>query len=133
MLDMYVKCRSIEEAKRLFDRMPEKDIVSWTTMLDGYAQSGNYDEAWRVFAAMPSQNIAVWNVLISSCEQSGKPKDSLAVFHDCIKGRARNLTKSLYQMEPVYGNGKGRDALDCFSRMLETKVKPNSVTLTNVL
>ena len=74
MLDMYVKCGSIEEVKRLFDRMPEKDIFSWTAMLDGYAQSGNYDEACWVFAAMPGQDIAAWNVLISSYEQSGKQK-----------------------------------------------------------
>ena len=33
MLDMYVKCGSINDAKNLFDRMREKDIVSWTTML----------------------------------------------------------------------------------------------------
>ncbi|KAB2616514.1 pentatricopeptide repeat-containing protein [Pyrus ussuriensis x Pyrus communis] len=191
MLDMYVKCGSIEEAKRLFDRMPEKDIVSWTTMLDGYAQSGNYDEAWRVFAAMPSQDIAAWNVLISSYEQSGKPKEALAPKPDEVtlvstlaacaqlgaidlggwihvyvkkQGMKMNchLTTSLIDMYAKCGDldkalevfnsverrdvfvwsamiaalamhGKGREALDCFSRMLETKVKPNSVTFTNVL
>ncbi|VVA32115.1 PREDICTED: pentatricopeptide repeat-containing [Prunus dulcis] len=88
MLDMYVKCGSVEDAKRLFDRMPEKDIVSWTTMLDGYAQLGNYEEAWRVFAAMPSQDIAAWNVLISSYEQSGKPKEALAVFNELQKSKS---------------------------------------------
>ncbi|KAF5206425.1 Pentatricopeptide repeat-containing protein, partial [Thalictrum thalictroides] len=33
MLDMYTKCGSLEEAKKLFDKMPEKDVVSLTTML----------------------------------------------------------------------------------------------------
>ncbi|KAB2631427.1 pentatricopeptide repeat-containing protein [Pyrus ussuriensis x Pyrus communis] len=88
VLDMYVKCGSVEEAKILFDRMPEKDIVSWTTMLDGYAQSGNYDKAWRIFDAMPSQDIAAWNVLISSYEQSGKPKEALAVFNELQKSKS---------------------------------------------
>lgn len=87
MLDMYVKCGSVEDAERLFDRMPEKDIVSWTTMLDGYARLGNYDEARRVFGAMPGQDIAAWNVLISSYEQSGKPKEALAVFHELQKNK----------------------------------------------
>ncbi|KAL6195457.1 hypothetical protein ACLB2K_031076 [Fragaria x ananassa] len=87
MLDMYVKCGSVEDAERLFGRMPEKDVVSWTTMLDGYARMGNYDEARRVFGAMPSQDIAAWNVLISSYEQNSKPKEALAVFHELQKNK----------------------------------------------
>ncbi|KAK0571512.1 hypothetical protein LWI29_017368 [Acer saccharum] len=40
MLDMYVKCGSVEDAKILFDKMEEKDIVSLTTMIDEYAKLG---------------------------------------------------------------------------------------------
>jgi pentatricopeptide repeat protein len=75
MLDTYWKCGGIEDAKRLFDKMLEKDIFSWTTMLDGYAKLGEYDEAGLVFDAMPCQDIAVWNALISAYEQNGKPKE----------------------------------------------------------
>jgi pentatricopeptide repeat protein len=82
MLDMYWKCGSIEDAKRLFDNMLETDIFSWTTMLDGYAKLGEYDEARRVFDAMPCQDIAAWNALISAYEQNGKPKEALAVFRE---------------------------------------------------
>ncbi|XP_050239444.1 pentatricopeptide repeat-containing protein At2g29760, chloroplastic-like [Quercus robur] len=82
MLDMYMKCGSFEDAKRLFDKMQEKDIFSWTTMLDGYAKLGEYDEARHVFDAMPSKDIAAWNALISAFEQNGKPKEALAVFRE---------------------------------------------------
>ncbi|KAF3454229.1 hypothetical protein FNV43_RR04676 [Rhamnella rubrinervis] len=201
ILDMYVKCGSVEDAKRLFDRMPEKDVVSWTTMLDGYAQSGNYDEAHRIFEAMPSQNIAAWNALISSYEQNGKPKEALATFHKLqINKSAKpdevtlvstlsacaqlgaidlggwihvyikkqeikmncHLTTSLIDMYSKCGDlekaldvfnsvektdvfvwsamiaglamhGRGRAAIDLFSKMLEAKVKPNAVTFTNIL
>uniref|UniRef100_A0A2N9ESY4 DYW domain-containing protein n=1 Tax=Fagus sylvatica TaxID=28930 RepID=A0A2N9ESY4_FAGSY len=82
MLDMYMKCGSVEDAKRLFDKMQEKDIFSWTTMLDGYAKLGEYDEARRVFDAMPCKDIAAWNALISAYEQSGKPKEALVAFRE---------------------------------------------------
>ncbi|KAM0996009.1 hypothetical protein ACFX13_006123 [Malus domestica] len=113
MITAFAQGNCPEEALELFKEMKEENVkpndgecvVSlrkeggfgvWdTTMLDGYVQTGNYDEAWWVFAAMPGQDIAAWNVLISSYEQSDKPKEALAIFMTCRKGRARNLTKSL--------------------------------------
>ncbi|XP_044504951.1 pentatricopeptide repeat-containing protein At2g29760, chloroplastic [Mangifera indica] len=82
MLDMFVKCGTLEDAKRLFDKMEEKDIISWTTMIDGYAKLGEYDAARCVLDVMPRQEIATWNALISAYEQNGKPKEALAIFHE---------------------------------------------------
>ncbi|XP_061340627.1 pentatricopeptide repeat-containing protein At2g29760, chloroplastic isoform X2 [Gastrolobium bilobum] len=82
MLDMYVKCGSIHDAKNLFNSMPEKDIVSWTTMLDGHAKSGNFDEAHLIFDAMPHKEAAAWNALISAYEQNDKPREALSLFHE---------------------------------------------------
>ncbi|XP_038893523.1 pentatricopeptide repeat-containing protein At2g29760, chloroplastic [Benincasa hispida] len=82
MLDMYTKCGSIDDAQKLFDEMPERDVFSWTTMLDGYAKMGDFDAARRVFDAMPVKEIAAWNVLISAYEQNGNPKEALATFNE---------------------------------------------------
>lgn len=82
MLDMYTKCGSVESARKLFDEMPDKDVVSWTTMLVGYAKIGEYDAARAIFTAMPNQDIAAWNALISAYDQCGKPKEALKLFHE---------------------------------------------------
>lgn len=82
MLDMFVKCGNVDDAKRLFDRMEEKDIVSYTTMIDGYAKLGEYESARCIFDSTPKKFIATWNALISAYEQNGHPNEALALFHE---------------------------------------------------
>ncbi|XP_074582470.1 pentatricopeptide repeat-containing protein At2g29760, chloroplastic [Curcuma longa] len=82
LLDMYVKCESLEDAELLFHSMNTKDSISWTTMLVGYCKSGHFHAARHLFDQMPDRDIASWNALISCYEQSGHAKEALDLFHD---------------------------------------------------
>eukprot|EP01018_Ginkgo_biloba_P011245 Gb_34297 [translate_table: standard] len=52
LIAMYAKCRSIETARHVFDKMPERDVFSWTAMIAGYAQNGYAKEALTFFHEM---------------------------------------------------------------------------------
>jgi len=52
-VDMYTKCKNMEIARKLFDKIPKRDLVLWSTMIVGYAQSGDYThEALTFFNKM---------------------------------------------------------------------------------
>ncbi|KAI5332598.1 hypothetical protein L3X38_022727 [Prunus dulcis] len=48
----YSKFGRIVSARNVFDRMPEKNVVSWTAMISGYAQSGCYENVLVMFLNM---------------------------------------------------------------------------------
>lgn len=57
LVDMYSKCGSVEEARRTFDRLKHRDIVSWSTMISGYANCGLGHQALQVFSQMREEGV----------------------------------------------------------------------------
>ncbi|KAI4325784.1 hypothetical protein MLD38_031151 [Melastoma candidum] len=49
LVDMYSKCGELREARRYFDEMPKRNVVSWSGMICGYAQEGDNREALVLF------------------------------------------------------------------------------------
>ncbi|XP_027336831.1 putative pentatricopeptide repeat-containing protein At3g01580 [Abrus precatorius] len=71
LIDMYMKCFSPENAVDLFNRMPEKDVVSWAVLYGGYAEIGMAHKSMEVFCNMLSSGtqpdaVAVVKILSTS-------------------------------------------------------------------
>ncbi|OMP04952.1 hypothetical protein COLO4_09185 [Corchorus olitorius] len=49
LIDMYAKCSCVNYMGRAFDRMPDKDFISWTTIIAGYAQNDYGVKAFELF------------------------------------------------------------------------------------
>lgn len=52
LIVFYTKCECLEDARMVFDEMPERNIVSWTAMISGYSKRGYASEALTLFAEM---------------------------------------------------------------------------------
>lgn len=49
LVAMYAKCGSLESGVQVFDRMPQRDVVSWNSIVAAYALNGlDYEAAERV-------------------------------------------------------------------------------------
>jgi pentatricopeptide repeat protein len=58
LVDMYAKCGSIEDAWRVFNKMPSRDVVTWTAMILGHVKCGQGQKALELFQQM--QREGVW-------------------------------------------------------------------------
>ncbi|CAI8592890.1 unnamed protein product [Vicia faba] len=52
LVDMYMKTESVDDGRRVFDEMGERNVVSWTSLLAGYSLNGFYDYVWELFCRM---------------------------------------------------------------------------------
>ncbi|KAI4351034.1 hypothetical protein L6164_005423 [Bauhinia variegata] len=52
VMDMYTKCESLFDAKQIFDELPEKDIISWTSIIGGLVQCQRPEESLDLFYEM---------------------------------------------------------------------------------
>ncbi|KAJ7525159.1 hypothetical protein O6H91_17G039400 [Diphasiastrum complanatum] len=57
LIDMYIKCGSLDKARKVFDDLTEKDIVSWSTIIAGYTQHKLYQDAIYLFGRMQQAGI----------------------------------------------------------------------------
>ncbi|CAN6486053.1 unnamed protein product [Victoria cruziana] len=52
LFNMYAKCGRLDTARRVFDRMEKRNIVSWTAMASCYAQRGDSKKCLQTFRLM---------------------------------------------------------------------------------
>ncbi|XP_030529547.1 pentatricopeptide repeat-containing protein At3g20730 [Rhodamnia argentea] len=58
LIDFHSKCGQMEDADRLFERMTDRDIVSWNTMIGGYAVHGLVANSFQLFCLMMREGMA---------------------------------------------------------------------------
>eukprot|EP01018_Ginkgo_biloba_P040409 Gb_21270 [translate_table: standard] len=104
LLDMYAKCGNIKNARRVFDKMPQRDVVSWNAMIAGYAQNGHVDEAQNLFKKMPEQDVISWNALIAGYAQNGRDKEALKLFRHMQLAGVKPNSKTFAGLLPACAN-----------------------------
>ncbi|XP_072982217.1 pentatricopeptide repeat-containing protein At2g27610 [Typha latifolia] len=57
LVDMYMKCDSIMDGRGVFECMPERNVVTWTSLFTGYTQGGFHDIVLELFFRMQIEGI----------------------------------------------------------------------------
>ncbi|KAI5557688.1 hypothetical protein BDE02_18G120300 [Populus trichocarpa] len=83
---MYAKCGSLDDALRVFERMPKKNEVSWNAMISALAIHGQALEALSLFRGMSKDNDTVqpnditFIGVLSTCVHAGLVDEGRQLF-----------------------------------------------------
>ncbi|XP_020580751.1 pentatricopeptide repeat-containing protein At3g14730-like [Phalaenopsis equestris] len=83
LMDMYAKCGALEDARKVFDEMPDNDVASWNIMIDACASHGLGEDALKLFTAMTAVPDEVTLVaVLSACSHSGLVQAGMKIFEE---------------------------------------------------
>ncbi|CAN6470534.1 unnamed protein product [Victoria cruziana] len=57
LVHFYGSCGGVESARQVFDEMPHRDVVSWSSVISCFANNGLADEALELFQRMQMQGV----------------------------------------------------------------------------
>jgi len=85
LITMFSKMGEVDMAKKIFDEMTERDVVSWTALLDVCFEAGDMKEACQVFDSMPQRNEISWSTMIARLSQNDEPVEALWFFDRMVR------------------------------------------------
>ncbi|XP_062226558.1 pentatricopeptide repeat-containing protein At3g26782, mitochondrial-like [Phragmites australis] len=97
VITMYSKCGRILEARKVFNILNGKDLVSWNAMITGYSQHGMGKQAIEIFDDMlrkgAKPDYISYVAVLSGCSHSGLVQEGKSYF-DMMK-RVHNISPGL--------------------------------------
>lgn len=77
LVDFYGKCGQVEDARGVFDAMPERTVISWNSMLMAYIHNGRIDEAVELFYEMRVEDVLPTRVSVVSLLSASADLDAI--------------------------------------------------------
>ncbi|CAN0853820.1 Pentatricopeptide repeat-containing protein At4g21065 [Linum grandiflorum] len=137
LIDMFSRCGSINDSIRVFDRMPERNVRTWTALINGLAVHGRSREALELFHDMKKVGCLrydhiTFSAALVACSHGGLVNDGWRIFRSI---------KEEYGMEPNMENYGcmvdllGRAGLldDALKFVEQMPCKPNAIIWRTLL
>lgn len=133
LVEMYAKCGKLEDARKAFDSLPRKDVVTWNVMINGYGQCSEGHKAIECFHEMLQAGVrpteVTFTCLLVACSHEGLVDEGRLYFdamvevygivpncdhYNCmvdLLGRAGHLDEAEHIMSSLYTNDIGLTSL----------------------
>lgn len=138
VLAMYVKCGELGRARKVFEKMEQRDLGTWNSMIFGCCRFSEWEEARRLLDDMRRQGIdpgvVTWNTLISSYARSGDLDVAMELLEQMEEsGVAPDVVTWTSLVSGFVHSDRGGEALQCFIRMRFAGVEPNGMTIASAI
>ncbi|XP_024543371.1 pentatricopeptide repeat-containing protein At4g02750-like [Selaginella moellendorffii] len=114
MIQSHCENQRLDEAKDLFDRMPTRNVVTWTTMITAYAQAGHMEQAKILFEDAPDLNEVAFTAMMDGYASNGCVEEAKALFERLPN---KDVVAWNSMLCAYAANGHLDEALDCFQKM----------------
>ncbi|KAK8939511.1 Pentatricopeptide repeat-containing protein [Platanthera guangdongensis] len=88
LLDFYAKCGLIQLSKEVFDKMPDRDVTTWSAMIASLALNGYNHSAIQFFLNMLRSklkpNAITFVGLLVACNHEGLVDEGMTYFKDMV-------------------------------------------------
>lgn len=126
VLNMYAKCGYLSLAHKVFDKMSEHNLISWSAIISGYAQHGEHWLALDMFSKMQlPPNEYIYASAVSACASLAALELGLQIHAQTIKSGYECISFVSNSLISMYMKcGQCRSALSVHNSV----VNPNPVS-----
>ncbi|KAL6285411.1 hypothetical protein ACE6H2_009801 [Prunus campanulata] len=161
LLHMYAQCGLILDARDIFDRMDDKDLVAWTAMVRGYSKMGLMGEARWLFDNMEQRNAVSWTTMVAGYANNGDMETAKELYERMVEkdsvawvamiagyGKCGNVLEAKIVFEEIQmadascwaamvacyaQNGYAKESIEMYKKMREEKVTVNEVAMVGAI
>ncbi|KAG0500707.1 hypothetical protein HPP92_000779 [Vanilla planifolia] len=123
LVNLYSKCGSLDDAVGVFESMPEKDVVLWSSSIACYGMNGQGNKAIRTFEHMIESSIKPNSItfvaVLTACSHRGMVEEGRRIFEsmNLVHGVTPNWTHYCIMVDLLSRTGKLHEALKLVDEM----------------
>ncbi|XP_021768507.1 putative pentatricopeptide repeat-containing protein At5g47460 [Chenopodium quinoa] len=127
LVSFYAKVVSLEDAHKLFDEMPEQNVVSWNAMISGYVHSGKLWKALTLFVQLSQSDIRAnaysFTSALAACGQLALPRLGMSIHSRIVVDGLESSVVVANCLIDMYGKCSSEDgAISVFDELKDKDV-----------
>ncbi|KAB1217006.1 hypothetical protein CJ030_MR4G021315 [Morella rubra] len=130
LIDMYGKCGVVEDAVQMFEKVKDKDTITWNTVIAASARNRRLKQAFGFLHQMPNPDTISYNELINGVAQFGNIEDAIQIMSIMPSPNSSSWNSII---TGYVNRDRAGEALDFFSRMHSKDVAMDQFTFSSIL